>query len=598
MLRFFKKRSAPVPTNNSPAQGLIPIESAQILLSVHQPLLSRIQSMVGIPATHWSSLYARMFDSYAAYVQQLPASESHHHSDPGGLLRHGLEVVHEALRIRRGMLLPLGADAETLARLQDVWTYAAVSGALLHDLGKPLVDQQVLLFDASGRELELWQPMIGPMPESARQYRIKFRSGRRYHHHERVAPLVARWVVPLEGLAWLAKEPDLMDCWLNAIQGEWEQSGPLGEIIAKADSTSAAQDLAGGSRIQVSGARAKPLSQRLLTTLRHLLGQDQIPLNRRGAAGFVTEDALWLVSKRVLDQIRDQLAKDGQTGIPGRNDRLMDELQQNGVLLPCGDRAVWKCSVIEGDWSVDLTLLKLDLGQVWGDPERRPQPWAGQIQPLAVQDDSGDERDTSETSFPASANMPGAASIDLPPPRQSIEPVPPAVSVSNAQSFADLDDGLPLPFDLPSSLPVTESATLGTPQAEAVVKTEPQVEPATESVSEDPFLGWLQEAIRSGREPINTTKARMHVVPEGLLLVSPGIFKDYSLDEWDKAQKRFMKLRLHAKRADGTNIWTVAVAKPEGGRRTSTLKAILIPNAELQLRVKLPTVNPVLTLIK
>ena len=49
------------------------------------------------------------------------------------------------MRLRRGILLPEGATAETLAQYQDRWTYGVLAAALIHDLGKPAIDQTVMV---------------------------------------------------------------------------------------------------------------------------------------------------------------------------------------------------------------------------------------------------------------------------------------------------------------------------------------------------------------------------------------------------------------------------------------------------------------------
>ena len=41
------------------------------------------------------------------------------------------------------------------------------------------------------------------------------------------------------------------------------------------------------------------------------------------------------------------------------------------------------------------------------------------------------------------------------------------------------------------------------------------------------FLAWLKQGLVSGELPMNTVNARVHRVREGVLLVSPGIFRDY-----------------------------------------------------------------------
>jgi hypothetical protein len=42
------------------------------------------------------------------------------------------------------------------------------------------------------------------------------------------------------------------------------------------------------------------------------------------------------------------------------------------------------------------------------------------------------------------------------------------------------------------------------------------------------FMAWLQEGVANGALPYNESKARVHFVPEGMLVVTPGIFKDYA----------------------------------------------------------------------
>jgi hypothetical protein len=108
------------------------------------------------------------------------------------------------------------------------------------------------------------------------------------------------------------------------------------------------------------------------------------------------------------------------------------------------------------------------------------------------------------------------------------------------------------------------------------------------------FLAWLKHGLVSGQLAINTVHARVHRVREGLLLVSPGIFRDYAAAAqapWANVQKRFQKLRLHRKTPEGLNIWTYTVA---GERRTRELKGILLEDPERAVGpgVTLPPPNP------
>lgn len=574
--RLFHRNSPLIEIN--PSDGQLCVTRGKALLVSHQATLNSIRSLIGVPDSHWDRLYRSMFEALAGFVQQLPASEAHHHAGAGGLLRHALEVALEAMKLRRGALLPPGASAEELARLQDVWTYACVSAALLHDIGKPLADQRVTLFGADHAPLGQWTPTDGPMGQPARYYRVDFVTRRRYRRHERLTPLLAGHIVPAEGLRWLAGEPEAMDAWLATLQGDYEEAGPLGAIVSKADGLSVARDLSGGNRVRMPTARSKPLADRLITALRHLLAQEELPLNRRGAAGFLVGEDLWLVSKRVLDALKEHLAREGQTGIPSRNDRLMDELQQHGLLLPNDERAIWTCEVRIGDWAQRLTLLRLEASTLWPDPERRPTPLDGSVTPLA---------DNTEADVPDQAheNQPAEAPAFTAPVGSDQQEVAPEV---------DFDD-LPLPYDLSAA----KAPTIHASSAPILPSTDAPLTAGDKAAEEDDdpglrFVAWLKENISAGRVEINTARARIHVLQEGLAIISPGIFRDFDAVHWDKAQKRFQKLKLHLKRPDGTNIWTCRVAKE---RKQSRIKIMLIPDPEKALGVTLPPPNPAVMLM-
>ncbi|WP_419603176.1 TraI domain-containing protein [Thiolapillus sp.] len=61
---------------------------------------------VGIPDTHYRALYHPLFDQFAVWSQEFPASEAHHHCAPSGSLQHGIEVALHAVKRRRKLLLP------------------------------------------------------------------------------------------------------------------------------------------------------------------------------------------------------------------------------------------------------------------------------------------------------------------------------------------------------------------------------------------------------------------------------------------------------------------------------------------------------------
>jgi hypothetical protein len=118
-----------------------------------------------------------------------------------------------------------------------------------------------------------------------------------------------------------------------------------------------------GPRQRFASARTAPLIERLMEALRRMLADGAwLPLNRDGAAGWVADDAVWFVSKRLADEVRRFLLAQGDHAVPGedKNDRLFDVWQEYGAVVPnpCTGGAIWRARVEGADYAHELTLLR------------------------------------------------------------------------------------------------------------------------------------------------------------------------------------------------------------------------------------------------
>lgn len=589
MFRLFHRRepASHTPTG-APREGLLPVLSAEQLLQAphRQALLRQITSLLALPEDCSRQYVLSALHRYAAFVQEVPASEVHHHSGRGGMLDHGLEVVLKALQIRRGHVLPPGAEPERLSHEADAWSYGAFSAALLHDIGKTVVDQEVLLYDATGRRLSPWEPWMGPMADHprARWYSVRYRRDRVHKLHEAAASLLAPLILPPEGLCWISRHRDLFKAWLMTLQGHMEAAGPLGQIVLQADRESVARNLGGESPDRLP-TPTKPLHEKLVTSLRHLLNEEELPLNRNGAAGWRTEGDLWLVSKRAADALRAQLRGEGHSGVPSSNDRIFDTLQEHGLLTANGDRAIWKARVADKGWAHELTLIRVPVTRVWADPEAMPAVFEGTVEPIeATGTEEGETFNRhpatpapQETIEPLGKNQTAAPVTDHPDhgnretTEEATAPIPLAGGVG----------GLPLPPGLEEALDGQPAEHPADPPASDTQVGSPGESDPDDPLPEDPgaaCLEWVRRGVADGSLFVNTREARVHVVPEGVLLVSPGVFRDFGAatgHDWSAAQKRFQKLGIHAKSAEGTNIHRYLV---QGERHSGRINGLLIPD--------------------
>ena len=198
---------------------------------------------------------------------------------------------------------------------------------------------------------------------------IEFRTGRDYRHHEKSALLLLHRVLLRDGFSWLLQEKHVYSEFLDAFSES--PAGPIYELMKKGDQLSVSRALGASTVSQFT--KEKPLWMKIKTAIRFLVDSGELSLNRPGAAGWVNDRGLWLVSKRAVDAIREQLVKEGQSGIPTDNTRMFDVMSEGGLLILNETRAIWRCRVALDKFDSTFSLLLLPLDAVWGEPSKAPR---------------------------------------------------------------------------------------------------------------------------------------------------------------------------------------------------------------------------------
>lgn len=557
-----------------------------------QRLLEHIWQRTSLSRRQFATLYLAPLERYAELVQQFPASESHHHAYPGGMLDHGLEIVAYALKLRQLHLLPAGATPEAQAAQAEAWTAGTAYAALLHDIGKVAVDLHVEYADGT-----VWHPWHGPL---RRPYRFRYRKEREYRLHSAATGLLYARLLDPGIFDWLADYPDLWASLLYVLAGQYEHAGTLGELVVQADQASVAQEL-GGDSSKALAAPKHALQRKLLDGLRFLL-REEFKLNQPQASdGWLTQNALWLVSKTVSDKLRAHLLQRGIDGIPASNTAVFNVLQDHGIALPTPDgKAIWKATVAsDAGWSHSFTFLKLSPALIW-EAADRPAPFAGRVQVEQEPDDLAQQVSVA----------PGAARAAPEPALSGASPIAAEATDNGVGALLDLLDMAPAASvaHAISPAPVTDAeddprteTMAPTPPTPPVPAPKPQAEPSGED-----FMAWLTQGVRTRKLIINDAKALVHTVAGTAYLVSPGVFQRYAqehpqlatiarqekLEAWQWVQKRFEKLAVHRKQASGLNIWTCDVTGPRKSRR---LHGYLLARSDA-LFGEVPPDNPYLRL--
>lgn len=475
----------------------------------------------------------------------------------------------------------------------------------MHDVAKTLVDVEIHLED--GREWRLWH---GPIPAP---YRVRYRPGREYHLHSAINPLLCERVLGGSVLDWMMTQPKLFSLFMYTISGHTERGGIIGELVHQADRASVAKAL-GGDPVRALSAPVESIQRKLAEGLRYMV-KEHFKLNQKGGVAWLTDESLWLVSPRAINELKTHLYAQGIKSIPADLNRLYGELMAHGLIEEISEgKSVWKCEISEGDWKQSFNMIKVLPTLVWG-MEDRPASFSGK---LVIQEERAPDKEESEADMralekeaPQSDRQADQRNANL----SSEKPAQPQTKAAGPTRGETIDEDIIALFPeveakQPSESKFKRLATLELQNAHTPTlvvsdkKEGARQKSGTQEINNNSDLGkrfwhWLKLGLADHSIVINDTKAPVHVVGGTYFLVSPGIFKRFSTevlsneDQWKLVQKRFQKLDMHI-RTQGQNIHSVSV---EGPSKTGLLKGYLVKDP-YEVSQEIPPDNWVLTLLK
>lgn len=188
-----------------------------------QPYVAGLRQLVSVPPDVYAELYLRTLYGFLELCQKLP--DGHTPSQPSnewvayGLATHQLEVVIAALKLRRGSMLPLHSDSETIAEQEPLWTYALFSAGLLWQLARMQNQYCVELYKNSNERLGVWHPIAGNLAEANTHYKILMQAPNFVIGATSFQHLLVGRLIPTRGLRWLASCPAIFGLWWEVVNG-------------------------------------------------------------------------------------------------------------------------------------------------------------------------------------------------------------------------------------------------------------------------------------------------------------------------------------------------------------------------------------------
>ena len=619
------KKSAPtppVPTQKTTAPiefdptQLKPLTANQLFEQLNLKAdIRSIKRLAAVSETYWEQLYYQTLINVATVIQLIPASQSHHHSGPGGLLTHTIDVCHIALRRAKSYQLPRDVGPEERRKREQTWRFGVFIGALLHDIGKSLTSVKIEL-TLTNNGTKLWSPYLGAMPDDTRSYRCLFQQTP-YKMHHLISPTLFS-LLPGPAQHWLLNDGVLMHELMAYMIGDLYECGVIGEIVSQADQESVAKNLKLGNQLRFPGIISLPLIDRLMKALRHLFDDGTLKINRNGAAAWVYENKTYVVCRTAATAIQDYLRNQQATDIPEDVTRLYDTFQEFGFADENPDGgAIWKVLIEGKDYQLTLTVLIFETKHLF-KRGHHPKSMEGKIEilpqdtvldkPKAGADLQSHESATTSHQSPANDKNPKNTATAQPLSLQS-----PATDTA--------DKNIPGPLFTPPAfqIPDTGTDTTGTTVNEAGTNT---AAPNTPDAGADfskmsvpniaspdigqYFIDWVKASIADKSLRVNRANTPVHITTAGVALVTPSILKrfctsmsfpDKHQDDptWKVVQNAFHKLKLHHKSPQKTNIHTLII---NGPNKSSRINAYILPIETIYEDLKPPDPNPKISLFE
>ncbi|UCB33471.1 helicase (plasmid) [Duffyella gerundensis] len=224
---FLDKNIAVAGASKTPPEGyFLPLSAADLLSLPHRKkMLRQIWDNSSLPEDVYAKLYLAPLKDLTSAVQNVPAASQGEWRREGGYIDLTLQYCAYSVRLAKGYMFPPGASPEEQSAQNSLWNAIIFWSALFSHL--PLLNRY------SGELLDgrQWLPGV-TTPDSP--YRFKVVGNEVIDNGIATAGLVASRLLPQEGYAWLAANPEAWRVLASFIYHDSTAMPAINEILLKA----------------------------------------------------------------------------------------------------------------------------------------------------------------------------------------------------------------------------------------------------------------------------------------------------------------------------------------------------------------------------
>ncbi|NRB78363.1 MAG: TraI domain-containing protein [Saccharospirillaceae bacterium] len=521
-------------------------ESGYDLLARQHKKIDDIRVSLSLTDDRFDRFYAPLFARFAEVSQCMPASENHHHAHKYGFLDHSLEVAVVALRKREGVIYKQDQESQLMTK-REVFSYAVVVAAIMHDIGKLITDIEIF----SVEEQRIIHYASGERLSTGDEFVYRFFPGRRIEDHQASALILLNQLVPSVGMSWLCTETELFREVIHTITSSHKFSGKVGQLITESDQVSTANNLARisvnfkashfahspSALAQVSNRDSSPSqnsqnkAMMIANNLKHMLenptdfGGRKL-LNIAGSFAWVKDEFIYMSHPLAFKLLHEYMSSENAKSTPNSANICYSILFDSGFLVKSNNKMFdfYHVSSNDDDWTATLAYIKLDRDKM--DPSRLLPESNHSITLSPKKSDVVKKNGTASKSNTPSKKLKNdktkneneneEGGVDE---KSNAENIEPELNKIDAAVDSII---IMQPLNNTTGNPIDE---LLAPKiiTENIDKTAEFSNNETFNI----FLKWLTHQFRHKTIDINKHNAAVHVVDTKIVLVSPRVFIDF-----------------------------------------------------------------------
>ncbi len=381
----------------------IPVVPLSSLLDANAECLRRIKLCYGADRQAFESELMPLVRGYAGYVHLLPATPEGAFSEPGGLLRLGLETGLYSLQGTDSHILAGRATISVRRQLEPRWRLATFIAGMCSELHRA-VSQVSVQSDQDRR----WPAYLTPLAtwlgeQQLAHYGVRWQET--WREARSTGLLAIGMVLPRQIVAYLAQHnhsivAQMLEC-VGGLRNHLERN-VLDDLVQRALALVIDQELKDRASRGATPPPAEHLQRYLLTALRRVAAtRASWSPNAEKSRVWLSKDGLFLAWPAAADDLRQQLEIEQWQGIPRTADALLQAMLATGLAMTQRpDQPLWQIQPPGAKGPVDAMRLTSTLVLYPTDP-----------QPLAIADIDLVIPMATSTPAPAGGAVPTGASV-------------------------------------------------------------------------------------------------------------------------------------------------------------------------------------------